>query len=188
VAAPLAQHDTGGWEYQASFDWDDVKRFKDKHDIPLIIKGIQTAEDADQACRHGVDWVYVSNHGGRQLDHGLGALDFLPQCVAAVDGRARIIFDSGIIRGTDIVKAMGLGAHLVGIGRMACMGLAAAGAEGLVRTLELLEDEVKRALGLMGVRNWEELDESHFRPADPVDAPGMFSAFPMLDLNKALIG
>lgn len=173
---------SGDWEHQSSFCWDDVKRFKDTHDIPLILKGIQTAEDADLACQHGANWVYVSNHGGRQIDHGQGALEFLPECVAAVDGRAQILFDSGVMRGTDIVKAIGLGADLVGIGRLACLGLAAAGAEGLVRTLELLEDEVKRTLGLMGVRHWEEIEASQFCPGQPTAEPHVFSAFPLLKM------
>lgn len=173
---------TGDWDHQAAFNWDDVKRFKDTHDIPLIIKGIQSPEDADLACQHGVEWVYVSNHGGRQIDHGQGSLEVLPACVKAVDGRAKIMFDGGIMRGSDIVKAMGLGADLVGLGRLSCLGLAADGAEGLVRTLEILEDEVKRTLGLMGVRHWEELEASQFCPSQPTSEAHIFSAFPLLNL------
>ena len=108
----------GGMEFQAALNWNHVKRFRDKHDVPLILKGIATAEDAALACEHGVTAVYVSNHGGRQLDHGRGALDFLPEIVAAVAGRARIIVDGGFCRGSDIVKAVALGADLVGIGRL----------------------------------------------------------------------
>ena len=140
----------GGMEFQAALNWNHVKRFRDKHDVPLILKGIATAEDAALACEHGVTAVYVSNHGGRQLDHGRGALDFLPEIVAAVAGRARIIVDGGFCRGSDIVKAIALGADLVGIGRLYCYGLAAAGEDGVARVLELLEAEVFACLGLLG--------------------------------------
>ncbi|OGK77481.1 MAG: alpha-hydroxy-acid oxidizing enzyme, partial [Candidatus Rokubacteria bacterium GWA2_70_23] len=128
-----------GVDYQAGLTWDHVKRFKDTHAIPLILKGIATAEDAALACDLGVDGLYVSNHGGRQLDHGRGTTEALPEVVAAVGGRATIIVDGGFLRGTDIVKAVALGAAAVGIGRLACFGLAAAGQAGLVRVLELLE-------------------------------------------------
>ena len=120
----------GGFQYQSGLSWDHVKRFKDTHDIPLILKGIATAEDAALSCDHGVEVVYVSNHGGRQLDHGRGTLDVLPEVVRAVAGRARIIVDGGFMRGTDVVKAIALGADIVGIGRLTGCGLAAAGAPG----------------------------------------------------------
>src|SRR5215468_8631500 len=94
-----------GHEFQAALSWDHVKRFKDLHDIPLVLKGIATAEDAALACDHGVEGVYVSNHGGRQLDHGRGTLDILPEVVQAVRGRATIIVDGAFVRGTDVVKA-----------------------------------------------------------------------------------
>ena len=113
---------------QASLDWRTVERIKKKFKIPLAIKGIATAEDAALAVEHGVDWIYVSNHGGRQLDHGRGSLDVLPEVVDAVAGRAKIIVDGSICRGTDIVKAIATGADLVGIGRMQCFALAAAAA------------------------------------------------------------
>jgi glycolate oxidase len=169
-----------GFEYQAALDWDHVKRFKDRHDIPLILKGIATAEDAALACEHGVDVVYVSNHGGRQLDHGRGALDVLPEVVAAVAGRARIVIDGGFARGTDVVKAIALGADLVAIGRLACFGLAAANAPGLVRVLELLEDEVRICLGLLGAESPGVLDPTYVHPAPPVTFPHATSAFPLL--------
>src|SRR5215813_1189976 len=147
---PWRQNVTGV-DFQAALSWEQVKRFKDRHSIPLILKGIATAEDATIAVEHGVDGVYVSNHGGRQLDHGAGSTDVLPEVVAAVGGRATIFVDGGYYRGTDVVKAIALGAQIVGLGRLPCCGLAAAGAPGLVRTLELLEDEVRIAMGLLGV-------------------------------------
>ncbi|HKI99444.1 MAG TPA: alpha-hydroxy acid oxidase [bacterium] len=176
-----------GREWQERLSWDYVKHFKDTFDLPLMLKGIATAEDAALACEHGVDYVYVSNHGGRQLDHGRGGLDVLPEVVKAVNGRARVIFDGGIVRGTDIVKAMALGAHMVAMGRMECIGLAAAGAAGLVRVLELLEHEVQIALGLLGVTSWETLDASYLHPAEPVTDPHMLSAFPLLTLDEGYV-
>ena len=173
-----------GLEYQRGLSWDQVKRFKDVHpDLPLVLKGIATAEDADIACRHGVEVVYVSNHGGRQLDHGRGSLAVLPEVVRAVGGRARVWVDGGFVRGTDIVKGIALGAEVVGLGRIACMGLAAAGDSGLVRVLELLEEEVRVCLGLLGVTRFDELDESYLSPETPVAPASVVSAFPLLDLD-----
>jgi len=170
-----------GLQYQAALAWDHVKRFKDTHDLALGLKGIATAEDAALACQHGVDLVYVSNHGGRQLDHGAGALEVLPEVVAAVAGRATVLVDGGFLRGTDVVKAIALGAHAVGLGRLACFGLAAAGEAGLVRTLELLEDEIRVALGLLGADRLAVLDPSYLRPAAPVRLAHVVSAFPLLE-------
>ena len=171
-----------GQDFQAALSWDQVKRFKDTHTVPLILKGIATAEDAAIACEHGVDVVYVSNHGGRQLDHGRGSTDVLPEVVKAVAGRARIIVDGAFQRGTDVVKALALGADLVGLGRLPCIGLAAAGVPGCVRVMELLEDEIRIALGLLGVARWKELDASYLHHGAPVVAmPRVTSAFPLLD-------
>ena len=169
-----------GMEWQAALSWDQVKRFKDTHDIPLILKGIATAEDAAIACDHGVDGVYVSNHGGRQLDHGLGSLEVLPEVVRAVSGRAVVMVDGGFLRGTDVVKAIALGAQCVGLGRLQCMGLAAAGQAGLERALEILEEEIKICLGLLGVTSYSQLDASYLREARLVTEASALSAFPLL--------
>ena len=169
-----------GMNWQAALSWDQVKRFKDTHDIPLILKGIATAEDAAIACEHGVDAVYVSNHGGRQLDHGVGSLAVLPEVVKAVDRRAVVMVDGGFTRGTDVVKAIVLGAQIVGLGRLQCLGLAAAGQAGLERALELLEDEVRICLALLGVTSYSQLDASYVREAPVVAEPDALSAFPLL--------
>ncbi|MBC7802739.1 MAG: alpha-hydroxy-acid oxidizing protein [Candidatus Parcubacteria bacterium] len=169
-----------GSNFQSGLSWEQVRRYKQKHSLPLIVKGIATAEDAELALQHGVDVIYVSNHGGRQLDHGLGSMTVLPQVVAAVAGRAEVWVDGGFMRGTDVVKALALGAKCVGLGRLSCLGLAAAGPEGLVRALDLLEDEIRICLGLLGVTSWSELTPQHLAPAPPVSEPGVFSAFPLL--------
>ena len=173
---------TGG-DYQKGLSWRTVKLIKDKFRIPLVIKGIATAEDAAIALDHGVDWIYVSNHGGRQLDHGRGAMHVLPEIVDAVKGRAGIMIDGGFCRGTDIVKGIASGADLVGIGRLQCWALAAAGKAGIERMLELLEDEVLRCLGLLGATSFREVEKSCLHPATATNAPGVFSAFPLLDIE-----
>jgi isopentenyl diphosphate isomerase/L-lactate dehydrogenase-like FMN-dependent dehydrogenase len=171
-----------GREFQAALDWRTVERIKSKFKIPLAIKGIATAEDAKLALDHNVDFVFVSNHGGRQLDHGRGSTDVLPEVVEAVAGRAKIIIDGGFYRGSDIVKAMALGADLVGLGRMQCYGLAAAGQAGIVRMLELLEDEVIRTMGLLGATSYGKLDSSCLHAAAPANPANVFSAFPLLEI------
>jgi isopentenyl diphosphate isomerase/L-lactate dehydrogenase-like FMN-dependent dehydrogenase len=171
-----------GQSFQAGLNWDHVKRFKDKFDLPLGLKGIATAEDADLACKHGAAFVYVSNHGGRQLDHGRGTLDILPEVVEAVRGRAEVVIDGGFSRGTDVLKALALGARAVALGRLYCYGLAAAGEAGVFRVLELLETEMATSLGLLGVTHLAALGKSYLHPVMPVVAPHVHSAFPLLNL------
>ncbi|HYZ32784.1 MAG TPA: alpha-hydroxy acid oxidase [Crenalkalicoccus sp.] len=179
---PWRQRATGQ-HFQAALNWDDVKRFKDRHSIPLALKGIATAEDAEIAVGHGVEIVYVSNHGGRQLDHGRGAAAVLPEVVKAVAGRARIWVDGGFSRGTDIVKAVALGAELVGLGRLYCYALAAAGEAGVARMLQILTLELTEVLGLLGVTRFADLDGSYLHPVAPIVPPGVHSAFPLLNLD-----
>jgi isopentenyl diphosphate isomerase/L-lactate dehydrogenase-like FMN-dependent dehydrogenase len=172
-----------GRAFQGGLDWRTIERIKRRFKIPLAIKGIATAEDAKVALEHGVEWIYVSNHGGRQLDHGRGSMDVLPEVVDAVAGRAKILVDGAFCRGTDIVKAVAAGADLVGIGRMQCFALAAGGEAGVVRLLELLEDEVQRCLGLLGVSAFAELDRTYLHPAAPANVPHVLSAFPLLKIE-----
>jgi isopentenyl diphosphate isomerase/L-lactate dehydrogenase-like FMN-dependent dehydrogenase len=172
-----------GRDFQMGLDWRTVERMKSKFKIPFAIKGIGTAEDAKIALDHGVEIIYVSNHGGRQLDHGRGSIDVLPEVVEAVAGRATIIVDGAINRGTDIIKALALGADLVGLGRMQCFGLAAAGQAGIVRMLEIMEDEVTRALGLLGLTSFGKLDRSYLHPAAPANLPHVLSAFPLWEVE-----
>jgi glycolate oxidase len=169
-----------GAAFQAGLSWDQVKRFKDKHpDLPLIIKGIATAEDAELCVQHGVEVIYVSNHGGRQLDHGLGSAAVLPEVLQAVKGKAEVWVDGGFMRGTDVVKAIALGAKTVGLGRLTGLALAAGGAPGLVRALEILEEEVRICLGLLGVTSYAQLTPRHVTAAPAVRQPDTFSAFPL---------
>jgi isopentenyl diphosphate isomerase/L-lactate dehydrogenase-like FMN-dependent dehydrogenase len=166
--------------FQARFAWDDVARLKSKFEIPFILKGIATAEDARIALEHGIECIYVSNHGGRQLDHSEGSVAVLPEIVDAVAGRAEIIVDGGFMRGADIVKAIALGAHAVGLGRLQGLALGAGGEAALVRMLELLQDEVTRCLGLLGVTSFAELNRSYVTNVEPLNRSWLDSAFPLL--------
>jgi glycolate oxidase len=169
-------------EHQRRFSWKDIARIRERFDVPLIIKGIATAEDAKLAVEHGIQVVYVSNHGGRELDHGRGALDVLPEVVEAVKDKAEIIMDGGILRGSDVVKAMALGADAVGIARLYGFAFGAAGEAGVLRVLEILEDEIRSTLGLLGVTGWSELDQSYLHFGAPlVQDSGYRSAFPLLE-------
>jgi glycolate oxidase len=171
-----------GINYQAALSWKEVAGFRARHDIPLILKGIATAEDARIAVEHGVEVIYVSNHGGRQLDHGRGAMDVLPEVVDAIAGRARIMIDGGFMRGSDIVKGIAAGADCIGLGRLAVAGLAAAGAAGVIRVMELLREETTICLGLLGVTSFAALTPAHLhRGAPAVTEPSALSAFPLLD-------
>ncbi len=173
-----------GTEFQAALSWKNIEHFKRKHELPLILKGIATAEDARIAVEHGVDVIYVSNHGGRQLDHGRGVMEILPEIQDAVGTKAKLIVDGSFCRGTDVVKAMAMGVEAVAIGRLYCYGLAAEGAAGIARVLEILEDEIKSALGLTGVTSFGELNRSHLHFGEvAVTEPGVFSAFPLLNLD-----
>ena len=170
--------------FQARFNWTDIDRIKRLSTIPVMIKGVATGEDAALAVDHGLDCVYVSNHGGRQLDQGIGSIEVLPEVVEAVKGRAKVWVDGSITRGTDVVKAIILGADCVVVGRLYVYALAAAGGPGIVRMLEILEDEIRICLSLLGVTSYAQLDKSYIRKAMPAVWSHVHSPFPHLDLPK----
>ena len=157
---PQGRRDASGEDWQAALDWALLDRIRDIAGMPLIVKGIQAAEDAELALEHGVDAVWVSNHGGRQLDHAVGSLDVLPEVVDVVRGRVPVIVDGGFMRGTDILKAMALGASAVAGGRMHAWALGAGGEPALERMLHLVEYELRTAMGLLGVTALAQLDAS----------------------------
>ncbi len=167
-------------DIQSSLDWALIERFHKRHpEATIIIKGLQTGEDAQIAIDSGVGCIYVTNHGGRALDHARGAMDILPEVAAVVKGRVPIIVDGSFSRGTDILKAIAMGATAVGIGRLYCYALAAAGRPGVVRMLELLEDEIRRDLGLLGCESFKKLDRSYVCAMPPVTPSHVFSAYPL---------
>lgn len=163
--------------WQASVTWESIDRIKEYVGLPFMLKGIATAEDAVLALEHGVDAVWVSNHGGRQLDHGLGTMDMLPEIVNVVGGKAEVIVDGGVQRGSDVVKAVALGAKAVAIGKLQGWGLAADGTSGLVRVLEILEHEIRVAMELMGVTSIDQLKPSFVCKAEPTTQPHEMSAW-----------
>jgi isopentenyl diphosphate isomerase/L-lactate dehydrogenase-like FMN-dependent dehydrogenase len=140
--------------------WDEFEWIASKTDLPLIAKGVMTAEDAKLAVDHGVSAIIVSNHGGRSLDPTFATIEVLPEVAETVKGQAEIYLDGGIRRGTDIVKAIALGANAVLIGRPIFWGLAVNGAEGLRHLLELLRDEFDSSMGLCGNPDIPSIDRS----------------------------
>ena len=144
--------------YQAMVTWEMMAAIKKIANMPFILKGVATAEDAKIAVDDGVDVVYISNHGGRQLDQGRGTMDILPEVVAAVNGKADVLLDGSVLRGTDVIKAIALGAKAVTIGKLQGWGLAAGGSAGLVRVLELLEEELIIDMGLLGVTRIDQIE------------------------------
>jgi glycolate oxidase len=173
-----------GQDHQAAFSWKNFIAVREKFpDVKFMLKGIGTGEDAELACQNGVWAVYCSNHGGRQLDHGRGSAEVLPEIVEAVAGRAKVAVDGSFSRGSDIVKAICMGADWVGLGRLYCYGLAAAGAPGIERVIELLEEEMREVMGLLGVTSLAQLDKSYIARSMPTNLTGVHSAFPLLNLH-----
>ncbi|HMH49243.1 MAG TPA: alpha-hydroxy acid oxidase [Candidatus Acidoferrum sp.] len=136
--------------YPARLTWADVEWLKKTTKLPVGLKGIMTARDAKRAVDAGVQVIWVSNHGGRQLDHTQATIDALPAIVDAVAGRAAIAIDGGFRRGTDVIKAVALGANVVAMGRAILWGLAADGADGVAAALDILRQELRTSLGLCG--------------------------------------
>jgi L-lactate dehydrogenase (cytochrome) len=147
-------------QYDLSVTWKDVEWFRSLWDGPMLLKGILSADDATLAAAHGADGVIVSNHGGRQLEGAVSAVQALPAIADAVGDRIEVILDGGIRRGADVVRACALGAKACMIGRAWLYGLAAAGQPGVVRTLEILRNEIDVALTLLGRPNLSEIDRS----------------------------
>jgi glycolate oxidase len=160
--------------------WEMLERVKQRSGLPIILKGVTTAADARLAVQHGVDVVYVSNHGGRAIDHGRGAIQVLPRVVDAVGGKAKVIVDGGFVRGSDVLKAVALGASAVCMGRMQAWALAAGGPTGLMRMLEIVEEEIIVTMGLLGINRLAELGRDFIEPAEPVVPPHPLSAFPVV--------
>lgn len=157
----------GSRDHQAGLTWDDVDWLRETSSLPLMLKGILSPEDAELAVHHGVQVVYVSNHGGRQLDHAPATLDVLPEIVQAVRGRAEVLIDGGFMRGTDVVKALALGARAVLIGKLMAWGLGAGGTAGVARVLEILRTEMLGTMANIGARSVAEIGPGSVRPSYP---------------------
>lgn len=151
--------------FDPSFSWDDLQRYRQLWPRKLLLKGLLRAEDAERAVAAGVDGLVLSNHGGRQLDGAISAVEALPEIVRAVGGRAAILVDGGVRRGSDIAKAIALGAEGVILGRAPVYGLGAGGMAGVSRALEILADEFDRTLALTGCRSVAELSADLIAPS-----------------------
>jgi L-lactate dehydrogenase (cytochrome) len=162
---PMELMDVGSALSRAVVSWEDLKWMRDVWRGPIIIKGVLTGEDAKRAVDEGAAAIVVSNHGGRQLDCVSASLRALPEVVAAVNGRAEILMDGGVRRGSDIVKALCLGARAVLIGRAYAYGLAAAGRAGVARALEILKADVDRTMRLLGCPSVTALDATYLNRA-----------------------
>jgi (S)-mandelate dehydrogenase len=152
----------GQWD--ADFDWDDLKAMRDRWPGKMLVKGVLRADDAERLASMGVDAVVVSNHGGRQLDGAVAGLDALPPIVRAVKGKMSVLVDGGVRRGVDAIKALALGAEGVMLGRATLYGACAAGEAGAARAIQILRDELVRAMQLSGVRSIPEIGPDLLAP------------------------
>ncbi len=172
-------------EFQAAFDWCAMDKLRRHCPLPLIVKGVDALEDAKRLVDMGVEGIYVSNHGGRQADHARASIDSLEEIVAGLKGKATLIVDGAMYRGSDVVKAIAMGADLVGLGRLHCWGLAAAGEAGVTRVLELIEIEMRMCMQLLGVTSIEALQPRMLVKARNVAAEGLHGAFPLLSTYQS---
>ncbi len=151
--------------FDPDITWADLAWIREHAPLPLLVKGILTAEDARLAVEHGADGIVVSNHGGRQLDGVVAGITALPEVVEAVDGRIPVLVDGGFRRGTDVFKALALGASAVLVARPTCWGLAVAGEQGVVDVLAILRAELENAMTLAGVKTVGEITRGFVAPS-----------------------
>jgi isopentenyl diphosphate isomerase/L-lactate dehydrogenase-like FMN-dependent dehydrogenase len=149
------------WMVDDSLTWRDIEWLRSLTELPIVVKGVLTAEDALLACEHGAAGVVVSNHGGRQLDGVAPSLDALPEVAEAIGDRCQVLMDGGVRRGTDVLKALALGARAVLVGRPVLWGLAVDGADGVQRVLDLLRAEVELGLALLGCPSPDAVTRAH---------------------------
>ena len=168
-SGPMPYADVGAMLAQSMTSWDDLAWIREAWGGKVVVKGVHTADDARRAIDGGADAIVVSNHGGRQLDGVAATIRVLPEVVAAVGDRTEVLLDGGIRRGSDIVKALCLGARAVLIGRAYAYGLGAAGGQGVARTIDILRSDVVRTLQLLGVASTAALDRSFVDVPDQWD-------------------
>jgi isopentenyl diphosphate isomerase/L-lactate dehydrogenase-like FMN-dependent dehydrogenase len=158
------------YSHRARHTWAELAWLCSQTELPVVVKGVMTPGDAIEAVECGAAGVYVSNHGGRVVDHGVSTIEVLAEVVEAVGNRAEVMVDGGFSRGAEVCKALALGARAVGIGRLQCWGLAVGGAAGLLRVLEILRDEIANTMANLGCATVADLTPAHVRwsiPAPP---------------------
>jgi len=153
----LALASSVGRDVDPGFDWDDLARLRERWKRKLVVKGVSRVDDAERLVKMGVDGIWVSNHGGRQLDGALASLDAMAAIARATGGRIAVLMDGGVRRGSDALKARALGAQAVAVGRAALYGVAAGGEEGARHALAILTSELVRAMQLCGTRSVAEI-------------------------------
>src|SRR5579863_3004092 len=158
---PMPMVDVGAALAASTVTWEDLKWIREAWSGPIVIKGVLTGEDARRAIGEGASAIVVSNHGGRQLDYSPATLQVLPEIVAAVKGEIEVLMDGGVRRGSDVIKAICLGARAVLVGRAYAYGLAAGGPAGVVRAIDILRSEMERTLRLLGCPSIASLDRSY---------------------------
>jgi len=168
---PMPYADVGAALEQSVVTWRDLRWIREAWGGPIVVKGVHTGDDARRAADEGADAVVVSNHGGRQLDGVAPTLRVLPEVIAAVNGRLEVLLDGGIRRGSDVVKALCLGARAVLVGRAYAYGLGAAGGPGVARAIEILRTDLVRTLKLLGCASLAQLDHSYVDSPVPVHLP-----------------
>lgn len=149
--------------FEQNVSWEDVRWLKQHGcmgQLPLVIKGIMTGEDAALAMKSGADGVMVSNHGGRQLDGCVASIDALPEVVKAVQGRIPVLLDSGVRRGTDVLKALALGATAVGIGKPVFFALSVGGEDAVTNTLKMIKTELESAMAICGIQTVKDISST----------------------------
>ena len=162
--AELSRHDA----FKATFTWPDLEWLCRNAALPVILKGVMRPADATRALDAGVAAIYVSNHGGRSMDHGLSTIEVLEEIVTAVGPAVEVAVDGGFTRGAEVCKALALGARVVGIGRLQCWALALGGALVLTHVLEILQKEIATTMAMLGCRNVRELARDHVRWSFPI--------------------
>jgi isopentenyl diphosphate isomerase/L-lactate dehydrogenase-like FMN-dependent dehydrogenase len=166
------------YSYRPRYTWPDLEWLCARTDLPVILKGVMSPADAVEAVARGAEGIYVSNHGGRVVDHSLSTIEVLAEIVDALADRAEVVVDSGFTRGSEVCKALALGARAVGIGRLQCWGLAVGGVPGMIRVLEILRDEIANTMANIGSSTVAGITADQVRwsiPAAP--APGADAVF-----------
>jgi isopentenyl diphosphate isomerase/L-lactate dehydrogenase-like FMN-dependent dehydrogenase len=157
-------------EFKRTFTWPELEWLCEQTELPVILKGVMRPAEAVRALEAGVSAIYVSNHGGRSMDHGISTIEVLEEIVTTVGREVEVVVDSGFTRGAEVCKALALGAKAVGIGKLQCWALALGGGAGLTHVLDILQKEIASTMTMLGCRNVGEIGEDQVRWSVPIPA------------------